>query len=167
MKFIRNNHACSVKKVVAPMLCISERWKSKTEIEVAVNVLGFPLLKGIDVTWLGKWKEGKCVIGNQNIYDVVWAFESPNFQSFKRGVGTKKKKRIRGYSLAYGRVASQKNEMSLKMFRIKTLKKTYFMYWLLGKYKLLATEELSPKYHGKKHFIFHCWMKMSSKGNTA
>ena len=49
---IRISDTCSVETVLAPMLCISEIWKSKPKIEVAANVLGFPLLKKVDVTWL-------------------------------------------------------------------------------------------------------------------
>ena len=61
---IRISDTCSVETVLAPMLCISEIWKSKPKIEVAANVLGFPLLKKL--TSLGwKVKEGKCVIWNQ------------------------------------------------------------------------------------------------------
>ena len=48
---IRINDTCSVKTILAPMLCVSERWKSKTKIEVTANVLGFPLLEKVDVTW--------------------------------------------------------------------------------------------------------------------
>ena len=81
---------------------------------------------------------------------MVWAFESHKFQSFKRGV---KKNKIRVYSLACDWDASQKKEMLLKIFRIKTLKKTFV---LIARNMWLAAEELSPEYHGKKRFIFHC-----------
>lgn len=49
--------AVGVKTILAPMLRISVRWKSKTKIVVGVNVLAFPLLKGIDVIWLGSEKK--------------------------------------------------------------------------------------------------------------
>ena len=63
----------------------SERWKSKTKIEVAANVLGFPLLRKVDVTWL-EGERRKMRDMEPKKYDVVWAFESHNFQSFERGV---------------------------------------------------------------------------------
>ena len=63
--------------------------------------------------------------------------------------------RIRVYSLACDWDASQKIEMLLKIFRIKTLKKTYLCIDC-SENMWLATEELSPEYHGKKRFIFHC-----------
>ena len=49
--------AVGVKTILAPMLRISVRWKSKTKIVVGVNVLAFPSLKGIDVIWLGDEKK--------------------------------------------------------------------------------------------------------------
>ena len=76
---------CSVETVLAPMLCTSEIWKSKPNIEVAANVLGFPLLKKVDVTWL-EGERRKMRYMEPKKYDVVWAFESHNFQSFERGV---------------------------------------------------------------------------------
>ena len=85
---------------------------------------------------------------------MVWAFESHNFQSFKRGV---KKNRIRVYSLACGWDASQKIEMLLKTFRIKTLKKTYLCIDC-SENMWLATEELSPEYHGKKVRIVYLYI---------
>ena len=67
------------------MLCVSERWKSKTKIEVAANVLGFPLLEKVDVTW-PEGERRKMRSMERKEYDVVWVFESHNFPSFELGV---------------------------------------------------------------------------------
>ena len=88
----------------------------------------FPYLKELTSLGWGNEKKENASQGTKTFTTWCEHLKVPTFNLLNVAWEQKKKKRIRGYSLAYGRVASQKNEMSLKMFRIKTLKKTYFMY---------------------------------------
>ena len=76
-------------------------------------------------------------------YDVVWAFESHNFQSFERGVT--KQNTCLFARLWLGRIP--KNRNIIENVQNKKAKEIMYVYSLLGKFKWLATVELSPEYH--------------------